>query len=264
MPDVESLDGLDGLVLDLDGVVYRGDSIIPGAAEAIEKMRAVGFPLVFATNNATKTPDAYAQKLAHLGIRAASAEVVTSAVVTAEEIARRGWAGRTAFLIGSSGAREALSTAGLLLVEGDAGKSAEIVISSADPDFTYDKLRTAGLALHQGAEFIATNGDATFPASDGLWPGAGSILAAVETVAGRRAEVMGKPHLPMMKAIERRLPGCDRIGMIGDQPATDLDGARAMGWRTILVLSGVTGAEAIEGLRPPPDLVVDSLSALSL
>lgn len=258
------LERLDALVFDLDGVVYRGDSVIPGAREAIEAVRRRGLRVVFATNNATRTPASYCEKLGRMGIPATPEEIVTSAWVLVEEIAQRSWSGRSAFLIGTEVLGDALSEAGLRLLDGPEARKADIVISSGDPEFTYDKLRTAGFALHAGADFLATNADATFPSSDGIWPGAGSLLAAVEAVAGRRAEVMGKPYLPMMEAIGRRLGGCEEIGLVGDQPATDLDGARLMGWTTILVLSGVTDTETAATLTPFPDLVLTSLAELQL
>ena len=259
---MSALENLDALVFDLDGVVYRGDSIIPGAPEAIKRVRQRGQRAVFATNNATRTPASYAAKLGRMGIPATPDEIVTSAWVLTEEIAERGWSDRSAFLIGTDVLRDALAQTGLRLLDGDEAKNADIVISSGDPYFTYDKLRTAGFALHAGAEFLATNADATFPSSHGIWPGAGSLLAAVETVAGRRAEVMGKPHRPMMEAIGRRLSGCTKIGMVGDQPATDLAGARAMGWTTILVLSGVTQEAEVPTLEDAPDHIFTSLAEL--
>jgi 4-nitrophenyl phosphatase len=257
-------EGLDALVCDLDGVLYRGDSAIEGSTDAIARARSAGVKIIFATNNATKTPADYVDKLASFGVRATETEIVTAAIVTAEECERRGWQGRSAFLIGGRGIREALAGSGMELLAGEAARRAELIVASNDPEFTYDHLRTAGFALHAGADFIATNGDPTFPASDGLWPGAGAVVAAVEKVAGRRAEVMGKPHKPMMDAIARRLEGCERIAFVGDQPATDLDGARSMGWITILVLSGVTDSAQAGSLDPQPDLILPSLAALEL
>lgn len=259
-----SLARVDALVLDLDGVVYRGDRVIPGVPGIVTQLRARGVALVFATNNAMDPPDHCAEKLGRMGIAAAPREIVTSADVLAEEIEQRGWAGRSAFLVGTEGLRETLQPSGLRFVTGGDARRAEVVIASGDPGFTYDKLRTAGLALHAGADLIATNADATFPATDGLWPGAGSVLAAIETVSGRRAEVMGKPHLPMMRTIGRRLGDRELVAMVGDQPKTDLDGARAMGWMTILVLSGVTGGAEAASLDPAPDLVLQSLAELQL
>ncbi len=253
---------LDGLVCDLDGVLYRGDEPVPGAASAISEMRELGLKILFATNNATKTLEQYVGRLHGFGVQVAPEDLVTSAVVTAEEIERRGWSGRSVFLVGGDGIREALGSVGMSFVEGLDARRAEVVVVSGTPELTYDAIRTAAFAVRAGADFIATNDDSTFPAPDGLWPGAGAILAAVETASGRRAEVMGKPHRPMMEAIQRRLDGRERIAVVGDQPATDLAGGRAMGWTTVLVLSGVTDEAAARAEHPAPDVTVPSLAQL--
>jgi 4-nitrophenyl phosphatase len=123
-------------------------------------------------------------------------------------------------------------------------------------------MRIASSAVRAGALFIATNEDATFPAADGLWPGAGAILASIERASGRRAEVMGKPHLPMMESAARRLGRRSGVAMVGDRNDTDLEGARSLGWMTILVLSGVTSGTEAARLSPAPDLILDSLGSL--
>ena len=250
---------LDGLVCDLDGVLYRGVEPVPGVAAALARIRASGVKVVFATNNATKTLAQYVERLGRFDVQATPEEIVTSAAVTGEEIQRRGWAGRTAFLIGADGMQVALENAGVVLVDGMQARTADIAVVSSTARFDYQLLATAAFAVRNGADFVASNADPTFPAADGLWPGAGAMLAAVETAAGRRAEVMGKPNPPMMEAVRRRLTGCRNIAVVGDQPGTDLAGGRAMGWTTILVLSGVTDASAAAALKPAPDLVLDSL-----
>ena len=251
---------LDALVCDLDGVVYRGSQIVEGAAEALASIRAKGVKVVFATNNATHTVDEYRRRLERVGIPASNDEIVTSAVLTVEEIGRREADDSSIFLVGGAGLREACVEAGLRLVEGRAGRSAGVVIVSGTPDLTYDHIRDAAFAVRDGATFLATNADPTFPAADGLWPGAGAVLAAIEVASGRKAEVLGKPNRPMMEAIERRLEGRARIGAVGDQPGTDLAGARSMGWATILVLSGVTDAMAVAALTERPDLVAADIA----
>lgn len=250
---------LDGLVCDLDGVIYRGSNVIPGAPEAVESIRAKGIEVVFATNNATHTVEQYAATLRRLGIHTKPDQIVTSAIVTVEEIIRRGWADGTVFLVGGDGIRDRCVKAGLRLVEGMAARTADIVIVSGTPQLTYDHIRTAAFAVRAGARFLATNADPTFPAPDGLWPGAGAVLAAIQVASGRAAEVLGKPHRPMMEAIGRRLEGRSRIGAIGDQPGTDLAGASAMGWTTILVLSGVTDDDAAAALDDRPDLTAATI-----
>lgn len=251
---------IDGLVIDLDGVVSRGKRPIPGAAEAVQRFREEGVALVFATNNATATVPRRLERLRSVGLEVAPEELVTSAVVTAEELIKRGFAGRSAFLIGKDGIRTALSDAGIVLLGSDSGETAELVVVSGDDRFDYDAMRVASTAVRNGAFFVATNDDATFPNNDGLVPGAGAIVSSIVIASGRSPLVMGKPHRPMMEAAARRLDGCERIAVIGDQPATDLAGAVEMGWASILVLSGVTSRDAAGSVSPKPDLVVDTIA----
>jgi 4-nitrophenyl phosphatase len=254
---------LQALVIDLDGVLYRGSLPIEGSADAIRDIRTKGIRTIFATNNATKTVDHYVDHLATFGVSASRAELVTSAVVAAEKIAERGWTVKPTFLVGGAGIRGALLELGMQLVEGERARHAELVVLSGTSRFDYEDLKTAAMAVRRGAAFIATNDDATFPAPDGLWPGAGALVAAVQVASGRSPEVMGKPHLPMMESVARRLDSATAIGMVGDQPATDLQGAHAMGWTTILVLSGVTDVDAVASAEPTPDVVVQDLRALN-
>jgi 4-nitrophenyl phosphatase len=250
------------LVLDLDGVVYRGPEPVPGAADAIERARAAGVKVVFCTNNALRTVSQYVERLASVGIEVAPDEIVTSAVVTGEVLADRGFAGRSAIVVGGEGVRHAVSEAGVTEVTGD---RADIVIVGLDREFTYEKMRRATSAIRAGAALIATNSDTTFPAPEGLWPGAGAILASIEAASGRSAEVLGKPHRPMMEVAARRLsPGSGAVAMVGDRDDTDLVGARSMGWLTVLVLSGVTGTAEARRLDPQPDVILSSLADLDV
>ncbi|MCA1708164.1 MAG: HAD-IIA family hydrolase, partial [Actinobacteria bacterium] len=252
----------DGLVCDLDGVIYRGEEVVPGAARAIAELRARGTKVVFCTNNSRSTPDQYVQKLARMGINTSPTEVVTSAIVTAEVLKARGYAGKTAIVVGGAGIRQALGDVCVSVKDDPAVSVSDLVVVGWDPEFTYDAMKRACIAIRRGATLIATNDDASFPAADALWPGAGAILASIETAADERAEVMGKPHPPMMSAVARRLDGCSKIAVIGDRPDTDLAGGAARGWTTFLVLSGVTTAEQAKQLDPQPDHVLDSISEL--
>jgi 4-nitrophenyl phosphatase len=251
------------LICDLDGVVYRGDTPIDGAAAALGHVREAGVGVVFCTNNSTQTVEHYKEKLARHGIEASAGEIVTSAVVCGEVFAARGLAGARALVVGGPGLVESVSAAGLVVEEDPDPSTVDVVAVGLDATFDYDALRRAALSVHAGAELFATNDDATYPAPGGReWPGAGAILAAIEVASKRRAEVMGKPHPPMMEAAERRLPGARRIGMVGDRPETDLRGGEAMGWTTILVLSGVTPAARASEVEPKPDVVLESIADL--
>lgn len=250
------------LVCDLDGVVYRGDSPIPGAIDALARLASESVPVLFCTNNSRPTIEQYLSKLASLGVDADADEILTSAVVTGEEVRRRGLSGGRAIVVGGPGIREALGHAGVEVDLDPGVRSADLVVVGIDPAFDYDAMARAAFAVRDGAVFIATNDDATFPAPDGLWPGAGAVLASIERASGRRAEVMGKPHPPMMDAAARRLGNVGPVAVVGDRPETDLDGGRARGWKTILVLSGVTSEDQARALSPAPDAILPDLGAL--
>jgi 4-nitrophenyl phosphatase len=249
----------DGLVCDLDGVVYRGDHAIEGAAKAIDALRSEGIRVVFCTNNSRSTVEQYVERLAGFGIAVTADEIITSAIVTADVLQRRGFSGKTALVVGGDGIKKALSDVCVSVKDDPAVRKADLVVVGWDPSFDYNAMTRAAHAVRSGAAFIATNDDAAFPAPDGLWPGAGAILASIETASGRKAEVMGKPHAPMLDAVAARLQGCDSIAVIGDRPETDLAAAPERGWTTILVLSGVTRPEEVDAVDPRPDLIVNSV-----
>jgi 4-nitrophenyl phosphatase len=249
----------DGLVCDLDGVVYRLDEPIPGAPEAVNELQRRGVKVLFCTNNARSTPDAFTEKLRAMGVHVEPEQILTSPIVTAEELASRGSDHKAALVVGEEGLRAALSSIGMRIV--DSGV-ADYVVVGLDTSFDYDMLREATSTVRAGAALIGTNDDATMPVPGGVWPGAGSILASIETAAGVKAEVMGKPHGPMMEAAARRLRGCRHIAIVGDRPETDLAGGTARGWQTILVTSGVTSEAEAERVEPRPNLVLPSLAAL--
>ncbi len=254
---------VDGVVLDLDGVVHRGEQPIEGAASAIAWLRARGVRILFMTNHTSRTATEIVDRLHRFGVRAKPDELITSSDVTAAILTERGYRGKRAIVIGRKGIREALAQAGIALEDDPDRDDADAVVVGWDDAFTYADLRRGSLAVRGGATLIATNDDPSFPQSDGLWPGAGAILAAVETAAGCHAEVIGKPHRPMMDAAARRLRDRRHVAIIGDNPSTDLAGGVALGWTTILVLSGVTTAAQVPALNPRPDLVIDSLAALT-
>ena len=247
---------IDGLVCDLDGVLYVGDEPVEGAAAVLAELQRSGVRVVFCTNNSKPTVSEYVTKLTGMGLDVDPADVVTSSVVTGEVLASNGW-GRSAVAIGGDGVREALTNAGIDIVEAP-GYDADLVVVGWALDFTFDDMKRATLAITRGARLVATNEDAAYPAPEGLWPGTGAIVASIEVASGTKAVVMGKPHPPMMDAAARRLEGCEHIAVVGDRPETDLAGGHSRGWTTILVLSGVTTDAA--GVTPVPDLVLDSLA----
>lgn len=253
---------VDGLVTDLDGVLYRGGRPIPRAIHAVNVLRGRGMRIVFCTNNSATTRADYVAKLARMGLDVDPEDLVNSSEVAARALAARGLGGCRALVIGGPGVRDAVRRAGLVLARPDE-EDADVLVMGRDKSFDFALLDRAARAVRNGALFIATNDDAAYPSEDGrVEPGAGALVAAVEVASGRAPEVFGKPHRPMMEAAAARFPEGARLAIAGDQPGTDLAGGRAMGWATILVLSGVTSGDEAELLDPPPDLVLDDLGDL--
>lgn len=243
----------DSIVCDLDGVLYRGEVEVPGAGVALGALREAGVGLVFVTNNATKSPAEAAGKIKRLtGFDAGEEDVVTSAQAAAHLVAAEA---PPTLLFGAAGARAPLELAGVPIVSD--WREAEVVIAGLDPDLSYESLTQAVLAVNHGARLIATNTDVTYPTPEGLWPGAGSLVAAVEAATGVTAEVAGKPNAAMRSLLHHRLDG-QRVAVVGDRPETDLVLGAAEGWLTILVLSGVTASP--DNVDPTPDLVATSIA----
>lgn len=251
-------DRYDCFLFDLDGVLYRGDRVVPLAGEAVARLRLAGGRVAFMTNNSSRTPERVAQTLAGLGIEASPSEIASSALATADLLASRG--GGSAFVVGEEGIRTALSDAGVTVVDGQPERVDHVVVGW-DRSADYAKLRTASLLVQGGARLIATNADPSYPAPDGLWPGAGALLAVVATTTGVVPEIVGKPHAPMYLAALRRA-GHGRPLVVGDRLDTDIAGAAALGWDSLLVLTGVTREEDLAGTEVCPTYVAPDLSAL--
>jgi glycerol 3-phosphatase-2 len=248
----------DAFLFDLDGVLYRADSPVEHAAEAVGELRGRDRAIVFMTNNSSRTPVQVVQKLERVGVHAEPDEVVTSALVAADVLRERQIS--EAFVIGEDGVLEALARAGIRVLDVDASRGESVVVGW-DRGITYDKLRTAALLIQRGALLVATNADATYPAPDGLWPGAGSLLAAVVAATGAEPLVVGKPHPPLFEAACRRAGG-GRPLVVGDRLDTDIEGARAVGLPSLLVLTGISTHE--DALAGPvrPTYLGDDLRAL--
>ena len=237
----QSIEGNAGnIVCDLDGVLYLGDTGVPGAGEALATLDQRGYRIVLATNNATRTPEATAAKVERL-TGYATDRVVTSAQSAAHLLAPDR---PHCLVVGGEGIHRAL--AGEEIPVTDEWREAGAVVVGLDVDLTYERLKRAVLAVRNGARLVATNTDETFPTPEGLWPGAGSLVAAIAAGGGRPPEVSGKPHAPMRALVRERLrPGPTWV--IGDRPETDLVMGGEEGWGRILALSGVLAQAPSEG-----------------
>jgi HAD superfamily hydrolase (TIGR01450 family) len=255
-------DEFDGFLVDLDGVVWIGREPLPGAVEALNALVERGKELVFVTNNSVKPPGAYVERLRELGVRVGKGRVVTSAEATARLAVDRVGPGASAFVIGAPGFKETVAAAGLELLDGEDGRSAEAVLVSGHREFDYGELLTATRALQGGAALFATSRDPTLPMPGGALPGTGATLAAVETASGKRAEIGGKPEPHLFERARELIPGAERLAMVGDRVASDIEGGRRAGLATVLVLGDATTREQAEAAEPRPDHVVEDLAGL--
>jgi 4-nitrophenyl phosphatase len=249
-----------GVISDMDGVLWRGDVALPGMAEFFDLLHSHQIPYVLATNNSSKSQAAYVAKLEKLGIAGvAEAHIITSAIATGSYLQEGYPPGTTVHVLGGDGLRQAMTDAGFTLTD----DNAQVVAVGADFTLTYEKLKRAALLIRAGADFIGSNADATFPMPDGLAPGAGSLIAALETATDRKATIIGKPHAPMFEAAVRLLnTPREQTLMIGDRMNTDVAGAQKVGLKTALVLSGVATREQALSSPQPPDGIYDDLAAL--
>lgn len=254
---------IQAVVMDMDGVLWRGESPLPGLVEWFAWLRENRTPFALATNNSSTTPADYVAKLARLGVEdVPEAAVLTSSTATAAYLQGRYPAGTSVYVLGMNGVREALLAAGFDVVDEGAAE-AQVVVVGIDFDLTYNKLKRAALLVREGAELIGTNADRTFPRPEGLVPGAGSLLAAVEAATDCKATVIGKPAAPMFEAALKYLQAApDDTLMVGDRLDTDIAGAQALGLRTVLVFTGVTTPADLGGGAVWPDAAFDDLPAV--
>jgi glycerol 3-phosphatase-2 len=251
----------DHVLLDLDGCVYVGDEVIPGAPEAVSALRAAGKPLAFVTNDARRAPEEYVLKLWALGVQASLEEVVTVGRTIQHVLAEQGRR-RRAYVIGSAAIFRHVADSGQRIVNGtDAETSADIVVIAGHDDLRYAELQVATRAVLAGAEMLAAGRDRTFPERDGPSPGTGAVLAALEYATQRQARVVGKPDPQIfLSALERLGPG--RGLVIGDRLDSDLAGAAAAELDGAIVLTGATSPEAGAAADPAPVAVASDLRTL--
>src|SRR5215217_5421433 len=254
----------DQFVVDLDGTVYVGDELTPGAVEAIEELRGAGKGVAFVTNNPRLSGEDYVRKLWKLGLRASLADVVTVGGATQHLLAETR-TGRTAFVIGSPAIHQHVSDAGLKVMNGtDLASRAEVVLVAGTDRVDYSDLRTAAMAVRRGADFLATSRDPTYPMPDGMWPGTGAILAAVEVASERTASTIGKPEPQLMLTAMERL-GDGRALVIGDRLDTDGEAAARAHVDFALVLTGGASQSEVDALpkdRAKPVAVKETLAEL--
>lgn len=245
-------------ILDLDGVLWRGDVPIAGSAEAVAELRRRGEDVRFLTNNSSMTVGAYASKLRAAGVPADPDDLLTSAQAAATLVEP----GETVLVCGGPGVVEAVEARGGRPVRKG---PADAVVVGWHRDFDFDRMAAASTAIRAGARFIATNTDATFPVPEGLLPGNGAIVASIRVASGAEPVVAGKPHDPMAALVRERVGDAilPTSTLVGDRPDTDGRMARHLRVRFALVLTGVVAdGEDAAALDPVPDVVAADLASL--
>jgi 4-nitrophenyl phosphatase len=254
------------LVFDLDGVIYRGDTPVPGAIPTLHSLSSAGHRLFFLTNNSTRSRRDYAEKLTRMGYPATPEQVMTSAYATGLYLQHQGAQGRRVFLIGEHGLAEEMTVAGLEVVPLEDEGRADYVVVGLDRALTFAKLERAFQEVRAGATFIATNKDPTYPMEEGQEiPGGGSMVAALEYAVGRAPIAIGKPEPYTLEEILRLANSRPEDGvMIGDRLDTDIRVGRRLGLTTALPLTGVSSRADVAAATPDerPDFVMESLEEL--
>jgi NagD protein len=247
-----------GYLIDMDGVIYRGSQLIPGADRFIRQLRDGGVPFLFLTNNSQRTRRDVATKLQRMGIAAGEEHVFTCAMATARFLAQQKPHG-TAFVIGEGGLLTALHSNGYAIVDRDP----DYVVIGEGRTVTFEMVEAALNMIMNGAKLIATNLDPNCPTQSGTRPGCGAIVAMLEAASGLRAFSVGKPSPVMMRGARKELGlAADQTIVIGDTMETDIIGGVQIGYKTILVLSGGTRRNDLSRYAYRPEKIVDSIAAL--
>ena len=268
------------MILDMDGVLWKADTPIGDLPAIFNHIERRGLKVSFATNNGTRTPEQYVERLAGFGVPVEKQQILTSAQAVAELLARRfapnppfplslegkGGAGRLGpkvFAIGGAGVMTALSEKGFELLSVENAEKAQAVVIGIDPQINFDKMREATLLVRRGMPFYATNPDKTFPTPRGEIPGAGAWIAVVVTATGIQPIYAGKPAPYLLElARERMGTAKEETLVVGDRLETDIAGGQAAGCLCALVMSGVSTRAQAESWRPKVDVIAEDLATM--
>jgi 4-nitrophenyl phosphatase len=248
-----------GLILDMDGVLWRGDQPLLDLPAFFAHANDLGLQVILATNNATKNVHQYLDKLARYGAHLREEQIVNSAMAAAYYLKHKHPQGANVFVVGEDGLVSTLAAWGFSNQE----EGAQAVVAGLDRTLTYAKLSTASQLISRGAEFVGTNPDLTFPSPRGLTPGAGAVLAFLEAGSGVKPTITGKPEPFLFNlALQRMQLPADQVLAVGDRLETDILGGQRAGCRTAVVLSGVASEADAQAWQPAPDWVLSNLAAL--
>jgi NagD protein len=248
-----------GYLIDMDGVVYRGSELIPGADRFVQLLRDQNIPFRFLTNNSQRTRRDVAAKLARMGIEVEEEHIFTCAMATARFLAQQKHNG-TAFVIGEGGLLTALHHNGYAIVDHDP----DYVVVGEGRTFNLELVEAAVRMILGGAKLIATNLDPNCPTQNGLRPGCGAMVSMLEVATGIKAFSVGKPSPVMMRAARKEMGlATEETTIIGDTMETDILGGVQLGYHTLLVLSGGTRRQDLPHYTYRPEVVVESVADLA-
>jgi 4-nitrophenyl phosphatase len=252
-----------GLILDMDGVLWHDNEPIGDLPEIFSAIDRMALKVTFATNNATMSASEFAHKLADFGVKVQPEQIVTSADASLRYISAHFAPSTQIFVIGSESLRQEVHKYGFRVMDEQDSTSADVVLVALDTDINYQKLARAGLLIRAGAQFVATNTDATYPAPQGLLPGAGALVAAVAAASGKEPLVIGKPQPTLfLQAMEIMGTQPQETLCVGDRLETDVLGGQNAGCLTALVLSGVSTLEQAQAWQPQPTIIARDLRSL--
>ena len=254
-----------GVLFDMDGVIYVGDTPLAGVQDALDYLTETGRKWLLVTNNASRTPEQFVEKLTKMNIHVRPEQVLGSAEATAcwlaEQVKHHGWPSGPIIVMGQAGLKTALTNAGFELTTDP--DQAVYAVAGINFELTYEDLANVTLAIRRGARFIGTNADVTYPSERGPLPGAGSILALLTAATGQQPLVIGKPNAGMYEQAMARLglTPAETL-MVGDRYDTDISGAIALGLQTAGILTGISTRTEFEQAATPPSLIVEDLPCL--
>jgi 4-nitrophenyl phosphatase len=250
-------------IFDMDGVLYRGSTALPGVEDLFNALTIRGIGFLLATNNSMATPASYVDRMASMGVTVGASHIQTSATATREFVKEILPAGSVVHTVGMPALSEQFFEGTEFVPAVEGAEYVDAVVVGLDLDFTYEKLRVASHYVRSGAKYFATNADGTLPNESGVQPGAGSIVAAITAASSVQPTVIGKPGTLMMTT------GAEILGvapaeavMVGDRLDTDISAGHRAGLTTVLVLTGVAQREDLAGAEILPDYVFADLPAL--
>jgi 4-nitrophenyl phosphatase len=250
-----------GLILDMDGVLWQDTQPIGNLPAIFARINTLDLRVILATNNATRSVASYLEKLVGFGVQLEPWQIITSSQAAAQYLKNQKPNGGSVFVVGEAGLVEALQEKGFTTESGNG--PIHTVIAGMDRHLSYEKLSRATLLIRSGAAFVGTNPDRSFPTPAGLVPGAGAILALLETATDVTPTIIGKPG-PIMyqQALERLGTSPEETLAVGDRLETDILGGQNTQCKTALVLSGVTNLEQARAWMPAPDLIAEDLASV--